>query len=159
MSWNKEFDEAIVEVKKAIELDSNFADGYLWLSMIFSTSGRGQEALEPIEKGIRINPNYGVTYLFAIGRAYYSVGEYEQALKYFERGINRNPNFIPNHIYKIAVFELLGNIEQSEISGNNLISIKPDYKTSAAYQFYLDERINSTVLNEEHKNDIDTIDD
>jgi TolB-like protein len=157
--WNKEFDEAIVEVTKAIELDSNFADGYLWLSMILSSSGRGQEALDPIEKGIRINPNYSVTYLFALGRAHYMVGKYEEALIYFKRGIDRNPNFIPNHIYKIAAFDLLGNNDKSEAAKNDLISIKPDYKTSAVYQFYLNERLNSTMLNEEHKADIDTVND
>ena len=155
--WNKEFDEAIVEVTKAIELDSNFADGYLWLSMILSSSGRGQEALDPIEKGIRINPNYSVTYLFALGRAYYTLGKHEEALKYFNRGIDRNPNFIPNHIYKVAVFDLLGNHDHSEAAKNDLISIKPDYKTSAVYQFYLDERLNSTTLNGTHKADLDSI--
>ena len=157
--WNKEFDDAIAEVTKAIELDSNFADGYLWLSMILSSSGRGQEALEPIEKGIRINPNYGVTYLFALGRAHYMDGKYEKALKYFNRGIDRNSNFIPNYIYKIAAFELIGNNDQSEVAKNILLSIKPDYKTSAVYQFYLDERLNSTMVNGTHKADLDTIND
>ena len=127
--------------------------------MILSSSGRGQEALEPIEKGIRINPNYGVTYLFALGRAYYTVGKYEEALRYFKRGIDRNPNFIPNHIYKVAAFELLGDYDQSKAAKNNLLSIKPDYKTSAVYQFYLDERLNSTILNGENKTDLDTIND
>ena len=75
------------------------------------------------------------------------------------QGIDRNPNFIPNHIYKVAAFELLGDYDQSKAAKNNLLSIKPDYKTSAVYQFYLDERLNSTILNGENKTDLDTIND
>ena len=140
MQWNRETEAAISAVGLAIELDSNFADAYLWLSMIMSSAGRGQEALDSIEKGLRVNPNYGVTYILALGRAYFTLGEGEKALIHFDRGIARNPNFLPNHVYRIFALESLGRFEEAANAGDELSQIFPSYEFSAAYLFYFDER-------------------
>ena len=145
LRWNQKFEEAIVEANKAVELDANFADGYLWQSMILSPAGRGQEALASIEKGIRINPYYSVTYIFALGYANLTLGQYEKALYYFERSINRNPNFIHSYIYKMFVLELLGKNEEAEAAKNELMQIYPDHRFSASYLFYMDERSNKSL--------------
>lgn len=139
LRWSQEIEAAIPEIKLAIELDSNFADAYLWQSMIMSSAWRGQEALESIEKGIRVNPNYGVTYILALGRASLVLGQSEKALAQFERGVARNPKFLPNHVYKIFALESLGRIEDAATAGDDLSQIFPDYEFSAAYLFYLDE--------------------
>ncbi len=121
--WNREIDEAITETKQAIELDPNFADGYMWQSLALSSAGRGKEALESIEKGIRINPHFTVTYLMALGAAYHALGQYEKALLQFERGIERNPNFYPNHLFKTSMLGLLGRIEEAEAAAANLLHL------------------------------------
>ncbi len=140
LQWNRETEAAISAVGLAIELDSNFANAYLWLSMIMSSAGRGQEALDSIEKGLRVNPNYGVTYVLALGRAYFTVGEGDKALTQFDRGIARNPNFLPNHVYRIFALESLGRLEEAANAGDELSQIFPSYEFSAAYLFYFDER-------------------
>lgn len=139
LRWDQEYEEALSEVQSAIELDANFADAYLWQSLIMSSIGLGQESLVSVERGIRVNPNYGVTYIFALGRAYLALEQYENAMAQFERGVARNPNFILNHIYKIFTLEILGENEKAEIAEIELTEIYPDYKFSAAYLFYLDE--------------------
>jgi len=124
--WNWEIDEAITEANQAIELDPNFADGYMWQSLALSSAGRGKEALESIEKGIRINPHFMVTYLFAFGTAYHALGQYEKALLQFERGIERNPNFYPNHIFKTSMLGLLGRVEEAEAAAAELLHLGPN---------------------------------
>lgn len=144
LRWSQEIEEAISEVGVAIELDANFADGYLWQSLILSAAGRGQEALVSVEQGIRVNPNYGVTYIFALGRAYLILGQNENALYQFDRGVVRNPNFILNHVYKIFVLELVGKNEEAAAAEDELMQVYPDYRFSAAYLFYTDEQQNTS---------------
>ncbi len=131
--WREQYDEALYEIDEAIKLDPNYADSYLWQSIILSVINRGDEALKSIEKAIQINPNYSVTYIFALGLAHYSRGDHITALEYHNRGIIRNKNFIPNHIFKIAILDILGESEQAESARNVLLAINPDYKTTAAY--------------------------
>ncbi len=151
LKWLQKTDEAIIEAKKAIELNPNYAEGYLWQSMILSSSGRGQEALAAIEKGIRINPHYTVTYILALGLANFTLGLYKKALTHFQRGIERNPNFIPNHIYKTCIYGLLEKKEDAEAAKVALIRVNPDYKNSAAYNFYTDKRLDKLLLDGSHK--------
>jgi len=139
LRWEQQYDEALSAVGVAIELDPNFADAYLWQSLIMSSVGRGRESIVSAEQGIRVDPSYGVTFIFALGRGYYALGEYEKALAQFERGVVRNPNFILNHIYKIFTLELFGRTKDSDTAEDVLVQIYPDYKFSAAYLFYLDE--------------------
>ena len=110
--------------------------------MILSPAGRGQGALASIEKSIRINPYYSVTYIFALGYANLTLGQYKKALYHFERSINRNPNFIHSYIYRIFALELLGKNAEAEVAKSELIQIYPDYKFSASYLFYIDEQSN-----------------
>ena len=38
LMWNREIDEALIEVNKALSLDPNFADAYLWHSLTMSSA-------------------------------------------------------------------------------------------------------------------------
>ena len=127
-------------IARAIELDPNFADAYLWRSLILSVAGRGEEAMSAIEQAFRNNPNYGVTYIFALGRAHLTLGNLEEALRQFDRGIERNPDFVPPHVFKMAVLEALGRDSLYEQARQHLERTNPNYRQSAAYIFYLRER-------------------
>jgi len=155
LKWHREIDEATAEAKVSVELDPNFADGYLWQSMILSSSGKGQEAIALIEKGIRINPYYNVVYILALGSAHFALGQYETALYHFNRGTERNPNFIPNHMYKTSVLGILGKNEEAKAAKIELQKVNPDYKKSAAYQFYTDDRLNKILLDGSRKAGLD----
>ena len=136
LRWNHEIEAALASVKTAVELDRSFADAYLWLSMITASVRRGEESLAAIQNGIRVNPNYGVTYVLALGRAYLVLGQAEKALGLFERGVARNPNFLPNHVYRIFALEALGRTEEAAVVREDLSQLFPNYEFSAAYLFY-----------------------
>lgn len=137
--WNKQIDEAVNGIARAVEIDPNFAEAYLWQSLILSTAGRGEEALEAINRSIRLNPNYGVTSIFAFGRANFALGNLATALDHFNRGIKRNPSFLPNHTFKVFTLELMGNPEAAEIARKDMAEVKPDYARSASYRYFFDE--------------------
>ena len=104
--------------------------------MITASVRRGEESLAAIQNGIRVNPNYGVTYVLALGRAYLALGQAEKALGLFERGVARNPNFLPNHVYRIFALEALGRTEEAATVREDLSQLFANYEFSAAYLFY-----------------------
>jgi len=140
LMWNREIEQAISESKCAIILDPNFADGYIWLSTIFSTAGKGEEALELSEKAIRLNPYSGVFYLFSHGLAYFVLGQYEKALPYFTKGVKNNPNLIPNHIFITAIFGLQDREEEAHSSADKLVKLSQNYAELVA-NFFFDKQI------------------
>ena len=139
LNWNQRTDEAIAAIEVAIGLDPNYADAYLWKSLILSTEVRGDESLAAVQKGIRLNPYYSVTYIFAVGRAHFVRGELETALQQFDRGLSRNPNFLPNHLYKLFTLERLGRDSEIDAARAALALANPDYEQSGSSRFYIEE--------------------
>ena len=126
LMWNNEIDEAILELKKSLELDDNFADGNMWYSMVLSAAGKSEDAIEAIRKAIRMNPFHTVQYLFAFGIAYFTQGQYEKAIFYFKRCIELNPNYLPTHIFITSCFGLLEKTKESRAAKIKLLQLDPD---------------------------------
>ncbi len=141
LMWHREIDEAITEIERAVELDPNDADTLMWQSMILSSAGRGKEALEAIEKAMRINPHYQVVYIFAFGNAYFCLGQYEEAVFHYDRGIERNPNFMPNYLLKLAALSSLDKNDELIATRNEILKINPDFRVSPVYVFFNDKRL------------------
>jgi TolB-like protein len=135
LMWNREIEVAISEGKRAVTLDPNFADGHMWLSLIYSSAGKGDEALESIEKAVRLNPYYGVVYLFAHGLAYFVLGQYEKALSFFTKGIEDSPNYVPLYIFRTGILGLLDRKEEAHSSADELVKLSPHYNGYVATIF------------------------
>ena len=56
----QQHEEAIAEAKRAIASDPNDADGYVALAGALSFAGRPAEALDAVERAMRLNPHYPV---------------------------------------------------------------------------------------------------
>ena len=141
LMWHREIDEAISEIERAVELDPNDADTLMWQSMILSSAGRGKEALESIEKAMRINPHYQVVYIFALGNAYFCLSHYEEANFHYNRGIERNPNFLPNYLLKMGALSSLDKNDELIATRNTILKINPDFRVSPVYVFFNDKRL------------------
>lgn len=140
MRWNSQLDEAASAVARAVELDPNFAEAYLWQSLILSSAGEGKSALRAIDHSTQLNPNYGVTSIFAVGRAKFELGDLDGAIEQFDRGIDRNPNFLPNHVYKVFAHESKKELNAADRARKIMAEVNPHYQKSASYRYYFSER-------------------
>jgi tetratricopeptide (TPR) repeat protein len=93
--WQKQYEQAIAEAKRAIALDPNFADAYVWLAEMLNTAGRPQEAIGLIETAMRLNPRYLPFYSIILGLAYYFTGRCEEAITVLKQALSRDPNLPP----------------------------------------------------------------
>jgi adenylate cyclase len=105
---SQQYDEAIAEAKRAIAGDPNDADGYVALANVLSFTGRAKEALELVERAIRLNPNYPPHYLYQLGLARFGMKRLDEAATSLERAIALNPDDYWSQRLLLATYGLLG---------------------------------------------------
>jgi serine/threonine-protein kinase len=83
--------EAIVELKRAIEIAPNSDEAYRRLAAAYLAAGRGQEAVQMHLKALEKNPYYWVNHS-ALGATYYRLGDYAKAIDEFKRVLVIEPD-------------------------------------------------------------------
>ena len=106
--WRKNGPEAIAACRKSVSLDSNSADGCMFLSMSLSSCGLGEESLQYIEMGLRLSPNPSPFHLYALGQAHYVLKNYDKTVAAWEHGCEMSALFMPNHFYLCMIYAKLG---------------------------------------------------
>ena len=108
-----EHEEALDSAERAITMDPNDADSYLYMAYALIHAGRPEESFDFIKTAIRIDPNYPAYYLFVLGLAHFNMDQFEAAADAFERALQRNPvNYVPL-IYLAAAYALLDRMQEA----------------------------------------------
>lgn len=113
-SYLAELEKAKSALEKSVALNSNYADGYLFLALTLIYLGQAEKALGYIEKAMRLNPHFPFWYLHALGAAQYFLSNFEAAAKSFRKSIERNPAVPWMHRYLIASYGQLGMTDDAE---------------------------------------------
>ena len=114
LSQQRKHDEAIQDAVRAITVDPNDADSYAQLGLALVWAGRASEALEPLNKAIRLNPNYPDLYLAYLGIAHFALHDHAKALEFLEQSIERNPGSEVTLVHLIAAYGHLGRTEEAK---------------------------------------------
>ena len=91
------YDQAIVEFKSAINIDSNFKEAHFHLGVIYIEQNRHSEAIEAFEKAISIDDRFKEAY-FNLGLAHFESGEREAAKKAADKALIIDPNYEPARV-------------------------------------------------------------
>jgi TolB-like protein/class 3 adenylate cyclase/Tfp pilus assembly protein PilF len=88
---NRRHQEALAEAQRSLDLTPNFALGYFALGWIRIYLGNFAEALDPILRSNRLNPNdpQSGAHLAIAGLSHYHRHDYEMALRYAQLGTRR----------------------------------------------------------------------
>jgi len=89
---SKNYDMAIEEIKKAIELKPNYIDAVFLLSQIQVEKGQINEAIQSIQSGIQVDPS-NPNLRFQLGLLYYNQEKFNDASALFEDAIRYSPAF------------------------------------------------------------------
>ncbi len=88
----QEFDSAIEQIKKAIELKPNYVDAVFLLSQIQVEKGEINEAISSIQSAIQVDP-YNANLRFQLGLLYYNQEKFNDAVGAFEDAAILSPSF------------------------------------------------------------------
>jgi TolB-like protein/lipopolysaccharide biosynthesis regulator YciM len=125
---SKQHDKAIDELKKALELvSSNSSDINVYLGTVLTYSGKAEEAIGHIKKGMRLNPMYPAWYLNALSRAYRVTGKYQEAIEAAEGLLRRGVMMKAAHTHLAISYSLLGESEKAQSHVDEIFKLDPEY--------------------------------
>ncbi len=87
--------------------------------------GRFSEALDWLQRAVRLNPLHPAWYLYAIGEAHYGARQYEQAVEPLFSAINRFPTFITPRRHLAATYAQLGRMEEAKAEIVEILRLDP----------------------------------
>ena len=140
LSWvymsQMKYEPAVTAAERAIALDPNDAESYGALVAVFNFFGeRSTEALELIEKTIRLNPHHSFSPSYHLGWAYNLVGRYEEAIAAQKQAVLRNPNWLLVHGELFLNYRSLWSSQLSQDSQTLDQGLKAAQQMSAVYVF------------------------
>lgn len=124
---DREHEQAIAEGEKSIALDPNNADAHVLLGDTLHFVGRGEEALEMVEKAMRLNPYYPAPVLHNLNNAYWQMGRYKEAIAAEKRLLSRNPEFVFAYVGLAASYSALGRDEEARAAAAEVRRLNPQF--------------------------------
>ena len=123
----RQYDKALAEAERGVTLDSNVADIYGWLGMVYRYLGRWDDAVVAYEKAIRLNPIPPDFYLYGLGLSYAMTGQFEEAIIQFPKAIQNNPDSFYVRLFAAAVYSLAGRDEQARTEAAEVLRLNPEF--------------------------------
>ena len=77
-------EEAVTELKKAIELDPNYVDAYIDLAVAHCQLGKHRDAISYCNKALQLKPDTAYVYEILAGASYY-IGQEQDAEIYWSK--------------------------------------------------------------------------
>ena len=142
--WRRQGEASIAAGQRAVALDPNNADAYLFLAMTLAASDRGAEALRYIGTGMRLNPHPSAFYQLVLGFCYLVLEEYDEAIVAFRCGVEVTDVFIPNHVWLCVIYTLLDRKDEARIQHKKVLALTGGRKP-VIQSIWLDENLRSRM--------------
>lgn len=90
----REHEEAVEELRAALDLNPNFALGNAFLGLVLAYGAKGAEAVSYLETAMRLSPRdpYFSTFASIRAFAHFMAGDYAAALDWGRRAVRQNPD-------------------------------------------------------------------
>lgn len=107
-----EYEEAVVNAKKAIEIDPQDPRGYGILASIYRSQGRYSEAVDQFKKVMELEPT-SIPNLFGMVRLLDEATGIDDAIRYLDEWLQKNPE----HSSRNEAENLLENLKNARADG------------------------------------------
>ena len=123
----KEFDDALVEARRAIKIEPSYANGYVLKATLLYYAGKPQEGLDTLELASRLNPLHPSNYPFHKGQALFILKRYQEAIEEFELGLSQNPTSQRLHVWLAATYAQNGRLDDASWEAGEILNQDPDF--------------------------------
>src|SRR5262249_40139600 len=125
--YQHQYEPARAEMERAVALAPTEADSYAALAEVLSCMGRTADALEAVEKALRLKPAVADDHLAGVGTAYAIAGRYEEAIAPLQRFLSRYPNNLHIHLTLAAVYSELGQVAEARAEAAEVLRLSPKF--------------------------------
>ena len=119
-------DEAIINYKKSIEINANYAQAYNNLGIAFHKLNKIDTAIKNYKKALSLKKDFAEA-LNNLGNAYIDFDKPKDSLQYFNKALEFNPSYAEAYNGMGAANEKLGNKNDALKNYQKATEIKPDY--------------------------------
>jgi adenylate cyclase len=135
----RQYPEALKHYQQAMALNSNDADAAAYMAGLCISMGRFSEALDWLERAVRLNPLHPAWYLYGIAEAHYGARQYEKAIAPLQAAINRFPTFITPRRHLAASYAQMGRVDEARAEITTIRNLDPSvcltlYRGSIRYE-------------------------
>jgi adenylate cyclase len=123
----RQYDEAIAEGKRAVEMAPNSAFAHAALASTLKSVGRPEEAITLYKKAIRLSPISDSWYYQGLGDSYCDLGRYEEAILALKKAISLSPESPGFHALLAANYILAGREKEGRAEIAKAMEIDPKY--------------------------------
>jgi TolB-like protein/Flp pilus assembly protein TadD len=119
--------DAIAAFSRAIEVSPNFAYGQGLLGAAHALGGRASQAMEYIDRGVRLSPRdiFGDEYDLYYAFAHFQAGRYADAAAAARRAIQQRPGHPMLYIMAAASWSLAGDVDNARNAISQLTALVP----------------------------------
>jgi adenylate cyclase len=128
---NRDFDEALALVEKALLSAHSQANALATASITLLACGRPEEAIKQINKAIRHCPVYPAWYLWQLASSYWALGQSEEAIAAAGSAIQRDPDFSYAFVLLAMVYAETHCDTEARDAVAEVLRIDPDFSLSA----------------------------
>lgn len=127
----KQYEKAILSLKKAIESDSNYIASYNSLGYVYRELKGYKKSIDILNKAILLNPTYPETF-HNRGNTYFLMKEFNKALSDFDKVVQLSPKDINAYISRGSTYSKLKNYEKAINDLNKVILLDSTYEQAYA---------------------------
>jgi tetratricopeptide (TPR) repeat protein len=121
--YRREHDAAISAYRRARLLNPNDADLMSDMADALAHAGQSEEAVELLDRAMRLNPFYPDQYLWHLGGAYYNLHRYEEAI----RAVESMQNITEGRRVLAASYAQLGRLEEARQHARKVVEAHPNF--------------------------------
>jgi TolB-like protein/class 3 adenylate cyclase/cytochrome c-type biogenesis protein CcmH/NrfG len=125
--WQKQYEPALAEMKRAIDLDPNGAMLSAALAEVLSRMGRSEEALLMVKQALHRKTVIVDFHLANVGTAYDVAGRPEEAVAPLKQFLTRYPNILGAHLTLAAVYSELGREAEARAEAAEVLRLNPNF--------------------------------
>ena len=124
--YKKNYEAAIRQIQKAIDIEPSYADAYALLASTLHFSGRPNEGLDAMKRAVLLNPRVPAAYLMIRGSCHYAAGAYDQAENDLLRSLDINPNYLQSKVWLAATYAAQGRVEDAQWETDEIRALAPE---------------------------------
>jgi len=130
----KKYDEAILQSKKCLKINSKSTDTLLLLGNLYNKLNQEKKSEKYFREILKINSKDSNAY-YSLGNLYKKKADYEKAIDNYKLAIKFNENYFASYNNLGTLYQEIGKFDLAILNFKSVIKINPNF--SEAYQNYL----------------------
>ena len=122
----KNFDKAVINYKKSIEINPDYAEGHNNLGSALYKLGKFNEAIDSYQRALKIKPNFTEAYN-NLGLAFEDLGKFNEAIDSYQRAIKINPEYAEAYNNLGNVYDINEKVDEAILNYKKAIKINANF--------------------------------